>query len=329
MNIIDVLILIILVFIGYKYYTTMSNETFTDCMNSGIPDRLNLQQTDISNAHYSRKTGDFTDPFQLADYIVGNPSKYVDKLIKANKNKQVAINPYFAETQFHQDYRDTLNAFNLIVPNQRQVFNRSDAPLISESVPPVNEVKRLIGSFVKEVNNVVKNQVADNISLTGWNDMMPQKKMQSGWDKMRQQLGLETSVYTDPMIRAPIKLLKIDHLEKYQTETQTRYVAYLIIQKSGVDDQMVLKISFVLDSNDINLDREFFDEEKSVYETAVQIEEIFVIGFMTKDSKGEQLSSLKDFYNFDGIKHSGITSDKQIMKELIKKKKIYEDECYM
>lgn len=309
MNIIDILIILIIALIVYKFYSTYRPEPFED--NKNVHNMSNkIDELSESND----------------DYIIDDPKKYIDKILKATKTQK--INPYFSEMQYHDDYRDTLNAFNLLVPSQKQVFNRSNKPLTSESVPDVKEVKRLIGNFVKEVNKIVEKQVHPEVTLNGWNDMMPEKKQKSGWEKQQEQLGLPKSIYTEPYKKAPIKLVKIDHLEKYSTDDQVRYVTFLIVKKQNVSDQMVLRVSFVLDTSDLNLDREFFDEEKSVYETVVKIEEIFVLGFMTKTSFGKQ-SSLQDLYNYDGINNTGITRDKDIMEQLMKKKKIYEDECYM
>lgn len=307
MNIIDALIFLIIGFIFYKYYTTTQSESFET--SSTV-----FNKTEVKNEE------------QNEDYIVDDPKKYIDRLLKANK--RTPINPYFSETQYHDDYRDTINAFILIVPNQRIIFNRSENPITSETTPPIREVKRLIGSFIKEVNSIVENKVQSETSLNGWNDAMPQKPIKSGWDKQQEQLGLPTSIYTNPSGKKPIKLIKIAGLEKYTTDDQIRYVANLIVKKKHVNDQMVLRVSFVLDTSDVNLDREFFDEEKSVYETAVQIEEIFVQGFMTKDSFGEQ-TSLQQLYNYDGINNDGIMRDEHILDQLLKKKKMYEKECYM
>lgn len=307
MNIIDALILLIIGFIAYKYFTTrQSDESFEEDLDDS--------QSETHNNEIDE------------DYIVENPKVYIDKILKSKK--KVVINPYFTEMQYHKDYRDTANAFNIIVPNQRQVFNRSDKPLVEESVPEVKEVKRLIGSFIKEVNKIVDEKIKPEIELTGWNNALPDKKIKSGWEKQQESLGLPTSLYTDDMDKGPIKLVKIDHLEKYSTDDQIRYVAFLIVKKKNVDDQMVLRVSFVLDTKDVNLDREFFDEEKSVYESAVIIEEVFVIGFLTRSSYGRN-SALQQLQNYDGITNNGITNEKEVMNQLVKKKKMYEDECYM
>lgn len=253
---------------------------------------------------------------------IKDANKYIDRLLKA-KNKNT-VNLYFIESQFHNDYKDTLTAFNNIVPCQKQLFNRSNLP-VTTIEPNINDVKQLIVSFINEVNKNLQQSESSEMSPIGWNDFKPEKKIKSGWDKQQEALGLPTSMYKEGAEKAPIKLVKIDHLEKYETDDETRHVTYLIVQKKNSNDQMVIRVSFVIDRNDLNLDRDFFDDEKDFYETAVKIEEVFVIGFMTNEGKNKG-TSRQDFYNFESLNDDQLVSDKDIVVELNKKKKQYYDE---
>ena len=254
---------------------------------------------------------------------IQDPNKFIDKILTSNQTLPT-VNPYFVEMQFNNDYRDTLNAFNTIVPCQKQLFNRADVP-VKTSVPPLLEVKNLIVSFIDEINATAENEPKTLNALTGWFNDMPEKKEETGWDKSQKELGLPSSIYADPAKYAPVNLIKIDHLEKSETENETKYVIYLIIQKTNVKDQMVVRVSFVIDREDLNLEREFFDSENNNYETTVKIEEIFIVGFMTQHSSGSK-SSLQNFYNFEGMNENGFINDEIIMKELNKKRRQYLDE---
>lgn len=302
MNILDLTIIILGLIIIYIFIPKNTPEQFS-------PDKsLNITDDDSSNDHFD-----------------DDPSKYIDKILRSRSKHK--INPYFLEVQFHQDYRDTLNAFNLLSPDKRQIFNRSDMPITKVDQPSNNETKNLITKFIKEVNKTIKNHVSNEITLTSWQDNTPEKKFKSGWEKQREELGLPGSIYLDPAEKAPIRLIKVDHTEKYETEDETKYVIFLIIQKKNVNDQMVVRVSFVVDKKDLNLDREFFDKAKQTYETAVKIEEIFTIGFMTNNSFGEKTSREK-FYDFGGVSDGRMFSQKDIVKMLNKKRREYEKECH-
>jgi len=253
-----------------------------------------------------------------------DPTKYIDAILKAKRKPKV--NKFFQEVQFHQDYRDTSNAFNLLT-DQKPFFNLADLPVTNVEKPSNTEIKNLISKFIKEVNKTVKNHVSDEIALNNWSDNMPQKKFKSGWEKQQEELGLPASIYTEPAPRSSIRLIKLDHAEKYETDAEVKYVVYLIVQKRNTEDQMVVKVSFVVDKNDLNLDREFFDKRKNTYETSVSIEEISIVGFMITEGYGDQTALSRDkFYDYDKIDDGRMFNQKEIIKQLNKKRRQYEKE---
>lgn len=243
--------------------------------------------------------------------------------------------------QFHNDYRDTLTSFNDIAPNQKQIFNIQDAPTQLIVIPdPYNEVKKMVQDFVDLINRDVKYYVSDyRGNNTGWDELLPQKHEQSGWDEAQNELGIPTSLYGQPAKRAPVKLVKIDYVEKYVTEFETQFICIFIIQKDNVGDQMIVRVSFVTENHNVNEDREFFKDlepnitTKTKYQNdTVQdgfndmvIEEIFIVGFLSnnntsQDNKGSNYDGL-NFYNFKGLEMNGITDQGTILKELIHKYK--------
>lgn len=230
-------------------------------------------------------------------------------------NIGVIIDGYFNETQFHNDYRDTLTAFNNVAPAQKQLFNKSNFP-VKFINPTISEVKDLIKSFIKTVNANIKHEVGDTINgNSGWDELMPEQKVKSGWEKQQEELGLPCSIYNEPAKKSRVKLLKVDHIEKYATDEQIRYVVFLYLQKEHVKDQMIVRVSFVLDNN--------YDERKILNTESetnnkninVQIEEIFVLGYMM-DTQFGSTTKVDDFYNFENIENDGIFDQEAILKQL-------------
>lgn len=273
--------------------------------------------------------------FEETQKRIEKDSKRERKIKRDNKEVTVVgddlVKPYFVENQFHTDYRDALTAFNNIAPSQKQMFNRSNYPVTTSTVD-VKEVKYLIKSFIKELNKNIKHVVSDSSNVnSGWDDHMPEKQEKSGWEKQQEELGLPSSLYCDPAKKGKIKLIKIDHLEKYTTSDQTRYVTILILQKVNTEDQMVLRTSFVLDNVDMNKDRNFFENkivDGSVVDNSkdVKIEEIFVLGFMTDHSYGAK-TVRDDFYRFDFVEdEDGMLDQNEILKQLQEKYKLREFE---
>jgi len=299
-NILDISLVILVIFVIFMFINHRKSEDFSDGTNNLDCDL----ETTLEN-----------------EYDI-DPTKYIDAILKSKKKPKV--NKFFQEVQFHQDYRDTMNAFNLLT-DQKPFFNTADLPVTNVEKPSNTEIKNLISRFIREVNKTVKNHISNESGTNGWADNMPQKKFKSGWDKQQEELGLPGSIYTEPAPKASIKLIKLDHAEKYETDSEVKYVVFLVVQKRNTEDQMLVRVSFVVDKQDMNLDREFFDKKKNTYETAVSIEEISIIGFMITHGFGEQ-SSREKFYDFDGITDGRMFSQKEIIRQLNKKRRIYEKE---
>jgi len=238
------------------------------------------------------------------------------KKIKNVKNEKVHSN--IIEQQFHNDYRDTINAF-MIMSTSKRIFNPADLT-VTTSKPTLSEISDIISSFINEVNNNIKTSVSDTYQTNTWFDTSPDKIMDSGWEKQQERLGLPKSIYNTPATRAPIRLIKIEHLEKEETEDDTRYVVYLIVQKENVSDQMNIRVNFVISKRDINLEKDFFDNGNNYYDANVKIEEVFVNCFLSKYDFGSK-TTLSSYHDFDNLRDAdGITDDKKILEVLMKKK---------
>lgn len=262
------------------------------------------------------------------DLFVEEDYSYLDDIFDdyktKNKNyitknkKETELKPYFIELRVHNDYRDTITAFNNVAPDQRPMFNKSVLPVKQIDVDPI-EVKPLVKAFIKRVNDEVKQGVDDEQNAnSGWDELAPEKKKDS-WGDYMNGLGLPESIFNGPAKRAKIKLLKIDTVQKFATEEQLNFIVHMIIQKSSAEDQMIVKVSYVMDNVDFNADRNFNKSEFNV-DFNVKIEEIAIVGFLTDHSYGDK-SDRKDFYEFVNIEKNNMIDDELVLKALKEKYK--------
>lgn len=246
---------------------------------------------------------------------------YLNDLLKYSETYHEKINPEFVEMQFHDDYRDALTAFNNIAPSQKQIFNIANLP-VKFTNPPITEVKQMVNDFVYELNRNIHEEVSDfRNNNTGWDELAQDKQESSGWDKAMANLGLPKSLYKDPAKKGIIRLIKIDHLEKYESEDEIKYSVYLIMKKKGVEDQLVVKVSFVLDKKLLNDERNVFlmesdTKSNSSVKLSAVIEEIFILGFMVKQGIGRSNRPRDKFYNFKALEKDGILDQDAIISEL-------------
>lgn len=256
--------------------------------------------------------------------LISKPKKREKKIVldyDDNYDESDKVNKYFVDMQFHDDYRDTLDAFDTMDPNKKPFFNQIDLPIIGSGRVQNKEITEFIDMFIKQANNIINNDVGQEMELNGWNTNLPHKEYKSGWEKQLESLGLPGSIYNKPAPKANIKLVKIDRGEKYETENEIRYICYIILQKQNVSDQMVVCVNFVIDKKDPNIDRDFFSPDKNTYNSNVKLEQINIIGFMTKRDFGKS-SKREQYYDFgDAISDGKMFNQKEIMTILNNKRK--------
>jgi hypothetical protein len=288
MNTLDILLIFIIGFIFLQIFIKSKSNKIIDTFDSSCPE-------DKDDDYYLNT---------LFKYSLDDMDKY--------------INPIFVEGQFHTDYRDTITAFNNIAPSQKQIFNQANIP-IQFTNPPVEEVKSMVKDFMKELNKNIMEVVPDfRNAHSGWDEVIPEMKVQSGWEKQMKALGLPSSLYPEPGKREKAKLIAIDHVEKYETDDEIKYVCYLFLQKKSIKDQMAVKVSFVMNKRETNLDRKFFEKQELDTQNVI-IEEIFILGFLQREGLDKTNKRPDDFYNFKGLENQEILDQKTIIKELIKK----------
>lgn len=313
----------------------------------------NNKSLDTSDDNISDNISDDISDDTLSDRPNKKVSKknnsYIDSLIgftdssKLN-SKSYKINHNFLNMQFHNDYRDVLTAINNVAPDQKQMFNMGNIP-VRTSFPSTSdrEARQLITEFIKELNKNIKTEVSDYLtSNSGWDDLAPQKREKSGWEKEQEALGLPGSIYSQPAKRAKLRLIKIDKVQKQETESEIKYTSKIIIRKKNVQDQMVLRVSFVIPKKNID-ERKLFEQthtlghldnyvtdnplhdtnkgldNETLTNSDVIIEEVFVVGFLSTDRvDGIGAANLDDDdnYNFQRMENNEVTSMGTIMKEL-------------
>jgi len=305
MSTLNTLIIIILVVLAVLIFTK------SERLNDTTKDDL-----------YKEENYDYLD--EVFDNIVVPPKSQNilenKKIQKLKSKKQIRIKPYFIDMRVHNDYRDILTAFGDVAPDQRPMFNRSMLPVKQVEVNP-KQVKPLVRAFLKRVNDDVKYNVSDSLNeQSGFDELVQEKRMETdGWGEEMKQLGLPESLYLKPAKRAKIVLIKIDAVEKYATEEQLNFIVHMIVQKKNSSDQMIVKVSFILDNYDVNADRNLNKKDAEIDYNA-KIEEIYIIGFLTDHQYGDPVER-KDFYQFDNIEKDEVLDQELILKALQEKYK--------
>jgi hypothetical protein len=128
---------------------------------------------------------------KIYDYFFGKKSESIKskKIQKLKSKKNINIKPYFVDMRVHNDYRDTITAFNNVAPDQRPIFNRSVLPVKQIDANP-QQVKPLVKSFIKRVNDEIRYNITDNQEEnSGWDELAPEKK-EDGWNDYMNNLSI-------------------------------------------------------------------------------------------------------------------------------------------
>jgi hypothetical protein len=243
----------------------------------------------------------------------------------------IQLNEEFTEMQYHKDYNDTITAINNITP-QKELFNLGFLP-VTESTPSKGNIKSLVKLFMKNLNSEVKRNVQEFLHTnSGWNDMGKRRREKTGFEEQMEELGLPGSLYTESASKAPVHLIKLDKAEQFTTTDQIRFVAYIIVQKENVKDQMVLKVQFFMERQDLSAERDdranFFDRglTKEGDDTVldpdqlVVIEQVFTLGYLTNTTKKK--TKMDKFHDYEGVHRADGTMDQEkVVKMMLQKHK--------
>jgi hypothetical protein len=261
----------------------------------------NISKMSINN---SKNNNLITTPKHKTKSKTKSKNKTKQNIKKTIKEEDKYDN--YVDTQYNVNYVDTIKAIDTLTSTQKEIFNMCDMPVKSSEVDK-NEVTNLVDAFIDELNKEIIKDIYEN----GQND----KTYKSGWDKSQEALGLPGSIYTKPAMKSKIKLIKIDYVEKHETDEENKFITVMMIQKKNVNEKMVIKVSFVVNKKDWNLDRDFFVENQNNFETSVQIENISTLGYLIL---GEDNKKSKHY--FKAITDGKMFDQQEIIKELNRKK---------
>ena len=314
------ILLIIILLVIYIYFSGYHNSFIDSKKNTDDVKKSNEKYTLCQKRKKERmqKNGKY--------YIHNDDNKYLDKMI--NSSQACEVLPYFVEMQFHNDYKDIITAFDKMTETAgKPLFNRSNEP-VKYTPLTVNDGNEFINTFLNELNDVLKNKVTEVADLeNGWNNIQDNPNVENGWEKQMKQLGLPTNLYNKGSKKDNVILVRIDKVDKFETDSQIRHDVYCIIQKVNALDQMVVKVSFLMNRHDLNNDRNFFNDDKTV-DLNINLESVFIVGFMTDHSYGsENKNTRQDFYTFENIEKDGMMDQDEIIKQLKKKYQNYQIEA--
>lgn len=296
MKSLNILMLLVILYVAYLF-----------CSKKKTKAKANVEQ--ITNM----------DDNQYVDQLIDEINQH-DKEGRSGNVYKKTTNTNFLDTQFHTDYRDVITALNNLVPSQKQLFNLPNQP-VQYSEPYPEDVKGMVDDLLNNLNKNIANEVtAVRNTNSGWDEAAPDPNHLSGWEKVQKSLGLPTSLYAKPAKPSPVSLIKIDRIQKYETEDEIKYAIYMILQKGNAKDQMVLKACLVQDKRSLHNEDEFFRTHDLIMRIA--IEELFIVGYLSNSGMdaNKQFEMVKNkHYDLDNMEYNNLTDPKYIMNELTKR----------
>jgi hypothetical protein len=314
-----------------KYENTTDDEQFSTDENSyeSFSNKNNKK-----NFKYYQQ--DFTDhPLNVIANSI-NKKRKKDKHKTKKTHEMMEINADFIEMQYHIDYNDTITGINNLTP-QKELFNYGFLP-VNEVKPNPDNINELVKLFMDKLNREVKYNVQEYLHVnSGWNDMGKRRREKSGFETQMEELGLPGSLYNEAATKAPLRLIKIDKAEQFNTTDQIRFVAYIIAQKVNVKDQIVLKVQFFMEREDLSKNRDdrekFFSKDindndidlKIDPDQVVIIEQVFILGYLTNETKLK--TKMDKFHEYNDVRRMDGTIDQEkVIKMMLKKHKERENE---
>lgn len=303
------LILIIIVLIVI-FFLLFNNSTSTQVENFYIKALHNPNKRSCNIKKYiEEKTKNYLPDLELISF--DGLDSYSNYSSKISQNKCLKSN--FVDIQFHNDYRDVISALNNIVPEKGQKFNIANIPL-KYSEPDTDEVKKLVKDFINLLNQNIKHLIPLNRNKnTGWDEPICDLTVKSGWDKVQEGLGLQSSLWDPPASKSTIKFIALNNLQKYETDDEIKFLVDVIIQKLNVEDQMIIKISLIQDKREITDENNFFCKKN--LEMKVIIEEISIVGYLSEEGPESSLIAGEDndkFYDFNNMEKNNLVNPKHL-----------------
>lgn len=247
-----------------------------------------------------------------------------------NYDKSDRLNRELLNTQYHVDYRDTISGINYLT-SQKELFNLGFLPA-KDVIPDKNVIDDLTNLFVDRLNHEIKHTVTEYREVnSGWNDMGKDKRVKSGFEEEQEELGLPSTIYNEGAKKEMIELIHVQRAVQTNTDDQARIDITMVLQKPHVKDQMVVKVFFFMEKEDMKNNRDdrdnFFGKDinrnindKEISDQEIVIEQVFIVGFLTNE--GEPQTNMDKFYNYENIKNvDGTLDQSKVIKVMLQKQR--------
>lgn len=312
---VDIILVLVIVYILYTVTKDSGKNDKKKKKNNTKKNRK--EKFDTSFRKYSTRKDYSILADDIMDDIVSWDDSYDSVVLRRDK-----VNPNFINNQFHNDYRDIITALNNLVPDRKQLFNLANIPVVY-SEPEADEVKNLVADFVTVLNeNLISEVPSYRNPNSGWDEAIPDPNMKSGWDKVQESLGLAPSLYNNPAPKSGIRLISVTYVQKYETDDEIKYSCDIVLQKYNVEDQIILKAGFVQDKRTLRDENNFFVTTN--VEMKVMIEDVYIVGYMSRDGNDAKLTFDGDeekFYDYNQLEYNNMTDPKYVQKILMQKYK--------
>lgn len=238
------------------------------------------------------------------------------------------LNRELLTSQYHVDYYDTITGINYIT-SQKELFNMGFLPA-KDVKPDDNVVNDLTELFIGRLNHEIDSTVTEYIEPnSGWHDMGKRRRIKNGFEEQQEELGLPSTIYNEGAKKEKVELIHIQKASQTNTDDQARIEITMVLQKPHVKDQIVLKVLFFMEREDMKGStdnrNDFFKQDlnrrkDNVTDQEIIIEQVFIVGFLTND--GEPKTSMDKFYNYEDIKNvDGTLDQSKIIKAMIQKQR--------
>ena len=226
----------------------------------------------------------------------------------------------------------SLNSQNLPVSSSNlNINNLSNTP-----------IPYLITKFISNLNSIIKSLPDTNEPINNYNNYLPNHNIDlknKGINKFYKDIGVDYNLYPDTPKNSTISLLHILSSSIEKTQAEIKYIISFVIKKdlSCVSDQMKLTTHFLykLDPFDLETNNLFSSNNSHLSNKLITIEYVFVDGFFSNLNLNTSIQSINspdnsssnsNFYDFNSLKTSNLTSQLDIQTEFNKKIKLHQQE---
>ena len=278
--------------------------------------------------------------------------KAIDTILYTNNTKpyeQLTLNKNFVSTQFNDAYRDVMTAINVLCPDLKIIFNLQTLPVTTtlydtnKRLPKV--VIDLITDFITKLNDTLIKQPETSDIINDYNNYLPLTAQLSeytkdkGINKFYKDIGVDYNLYADIPKNSIVQLVSITQAKLDYTEAETRYIISIVVKKTikSVSDQMKLTINFVIKNDTMEGDGSIPIPPKRGKKVAIEF--VFIDGYYTNDydvdyecisgsmgNKNKEVNNDGDdeYYPFNELGTSNLTSDHDIITSFNKKQREHE-----